>query len=91
MATETEKVSAERGSQYGDFGSMADTSQELRRMLVTHEMDSVKREAMQTICTKLARIATGNACHRDSWFDIAGYAMLVVKDLDTRPSPEAVV
>jgi hypothetical protein len=35
------------------------------------------------ICSKLARLACGDADHVDSWHDIAGYATLVVKDLES--------
>ena len=72
----------QRGNNYGDFSEMAFTAQTLKRMLTHDGMSDVQKEAMDLICTKLARIAHGNPDHRDSWHDIAGYATLVVLGLD---------
>ena len=72
----------ERGGQYGSFEEMAFTAQTLKRMLTHDGMSNVQREAMDLICTKLARIVHGNPDNKDSWLDIAGYAQLVVLDLD---------
>lgn len=89
----------ERGSQYGNFSQMAHLAQRLKDALITPVMTDVEKESMQLICTKLARIACGNPHNRDSWHDIAGYANLVVFDLDraekvgyttqTSPDPRA--
>jgi len=72
----------ERGEQYGDFKELADLAQDLKSMLITDEMNNVQKEAMDVICTKLARIVVGNPHNRDSWHDIAGYTQLVVLDMD---------
>ena len=83
MSTEELKETLQqRGSEYGDFAEMAFTAQTLKVMLVNDGMSNVQREAMDLICTKLARIAHGNPDNRDSWLDLAGYANLVVLDLD---------
>lgn len=91
MTTEQEKVSEERGKNYGDFSKMAADAQSLKCMLVSAQMNVVQREAMQMICTKLARIANGDPNHVDSWFDIAGYANLVVKDLQKSEEVKVIV
>ena len=83
MNTVNETLEA-RGKQYGDFGEVAELAQQLKKMLVVGAMVPVQREAMDLICTKLARLATGNPDHRDSWVDIAGYAQLAVLELDSR-------
>ena len=72
----------ERGEQYGDFRDMAFCAQTLKAMLIADDMNSVQKEAMDLICTKLARISHGNPNNRDSWHDIAGYAQLVTLDMD---------
>lgn len=72
----------QRGEQYGDFRQMAEFSQELKNLLLTDQMTAVQREVTEMICVKLARIVNGNPNHRDSWLDIAGYAQLVVNDID---------
>lgn len=76
------EILEERGNNYGDFADMACTAQQLKVMLTHDGMSSVQKEAMDLICTKLARIVHGNPDHIDSWRDIAGYANLVVLDLD---------
>lgn len=71
-----------RGSEYGDMREMAFTAQTLKQMLTHDGMSNVQKECLDVICTKLARIANGNPDNRDSWLDIAGYAQLVVLDVD---------
>ncbi len=72
----------ERGEQYGDFKQMALLATLLKNVLRRDDMNAVQREATDLICTKLARIAVGNPHNRDSWHDIAGYASLVVAQMD---------
>lgn len=84
-----------RGVTYGDFGKVAETAQGLLRVLKDTQrpvcnvpnqqmwdfLSSTQREALQMICTKLARILNGDPNHIDSWHDIAGYATLVEMEL----------
>lgn len=72
----------QRGNEYGDMREMAFTAQTLKSMLTHDGMTNVQKECMDVICTKLARIVHGNSDNRDSWLDIAGYAQLVVLDID---------
>ena len=39
---------------------------------------------MEQICMKLARIMSGNSFDIDHWHDIAGYASLVVREIERR-------
>lgn len=82
-------VLEERGQEYGDFEIVARTASEIRDAIMRphfsrHQdrMPAVQREAIIMIATKLARIANGNPGNVDSWRDIAGYATLVVRDLE---------
>ena len=79
---ELKETLQKRGSEYGDFSKVAFTAQTLKTVLANKEMTKVQRECLDLICTKLARIAHGNPSNKDSWLDIAGYAQLVVLDLD---------
>jgi hypothetical protein len=45
-------------------------------------MTDVQQEAFDFIASKLARILSGQAKFADHWRDIAGYAMLVVRELE---------
>ena len=76
-----DSVLKERGEQYGDFKDHAILSQALKNATRLNAPDYM-RESMDMICHKQARIVNGNPAHIDSWRDIAGYAMLVVKELD---------
>lgn len=40
------------------------------------------KEALEMIQTKVGRILTGDPTHRDSWHDIAGYAVLIEQLLE---------
>lgn len=78
----------ERGQRYGWFVGQAELSQELKRVVygalnTRHvQMESDQLEAMEMICSKMARIINGDPDYSDSWHDIAGYAKLVADRLD---------
>jgi len=44
-------------------------------------------EAIDLICTKMARIAHGDPTHIDHWLDIAGYSQLIVNRLQSQQTP----
>ena len=76
-----EATLAERGSRYGDFESVAETTRALMRTLADadkfDELSSAQYEALHMICSKMARIVNGDPDYTDNWHDIAGYAKLV--------------
>lgn len=79
-----DKVLNERGSRYGDFADVATVSQDLQHVLfcaADQKLADDQREAIQMICSKLARIVCGDHNYADSWTDIAGYATLIEKRL----------
>lgn len=77
---------AERGSRYGEFRSHASISQQLKHVLLCTDpqlsLNAMQREALEMICHKMARIVNGNPNYADSWRDVAGYASLVVRELE---------
>lgn len=75
----------QRGENYGDYRTMAEIAQRLKTVLRDAEGNCCSRyqtEALELICTKMARIVNGNPDHTDSWIDIAGYAKLVAEALE---------
>lgn len=81
----TNKLLEERGKTHGDFGDNARISQTLKDVVKSIDVDQfnvVQLEALDMICLKLSRIASGQADVVDHWADIAGYAQLVVNDLE---------
>lgn len=81
---DVDETLGERQSQYGSFKDVAGTTQYLLQMLSNDSMSDVQLEALHMICSKLARITHGDVNHVDSWHDIAGYATLVVNELENK-------
>lgn len=85
MLSEIENILQERDGAYGDFDVVAYRSQRIQFHMRLHDTTKkyteTQREALQMIASKLSRIATGDANHRDSWIDIAGYAQLAADSI----------
>jgi hypothetical protein len=83
----------ERGKTYGEFIDQAVITQALKEPLRSHpnweELRPDVREALEMICSKMARIVNGDPWHRDSWVDIAGYATLVERTIPSLAAPPA--
>lgn len=75
---------AERQAQYGEFSDVAELTSDLMGDLLKDDMSFVQREALHMICSKLSRLRHGDVNKIDTWLDIAGYATLVVRDLEKR-------
>ena len=83
-------ILAEPGSRYGQFHNHADIAQSLRDLLRHDNGDTNlkprlgwerltndKRQALDTIMDKIARILNGDPEYLDNWDDICGYSKLV--------------
>ena len=70
----------ERQSTHGDYSDTAEAAQQLKRVCQrirgNTEWTDVQKESLDLICTKIARLVSGDPNHKDSWDDIAGYAEL---------------
>jgi hypothetical protein len=82
MANDVQATLDARETTYGDFVEVARVSQELKRVihqacLRPDDMYGFQKEALDMICSKMARIVCGDPKYKDSWHDIAGYAKLV--------------
>lgn len=83
----TKKLLKEREETHGSFQNNAEISQELKDIIHTAisdlgEATPVQKEAIDMICLKLSRIASGQAHFKDHWDDIAGYATLAADELE---------
>lgn len=81
------EVLKERGATHGDFVVQSGVAQRLKE--IVHEYTSealhpIHMEALEMICVKMARILCGNVNEIDHWRDIAGYAQLVVRELEKK-------
>lgn len=90
--SEIDEVIRQRRTKHGDFRDDAGRAQLLKQAMRNSKnfstMSSVQRESIDNICTKLARIVSGNPDEIDHWLDIIGYATLAKNDL-TRLAEEA--
>jgi hypothetical protein len=82
MASDIDETLQERQKTYGDFRDVAASAVLIRDLLVSRPYRAIQEEALTMIANKLARIIQGDPDYPDSWRDIAGYAMLVVAELE---------
>jgi hypothetical protein len=76
-----------RAKTHGDYVNVARLAQvikmDLRYYGVKHEALSMsQKEALDMIASKIGRILSGDPNEVDHWRDIAGYAQLVVRELE---------
>jgi len=82
-----DKVLDARADQYGSFMQGADIAVRIKGIMhnaiARKDMHLYPDQllALDMIAVKISRIVNGNASHRDSWLDIAGYAKLVADRL----------
>lgn len=81
-----ESLITERGSRYGKFKDGAEIMQGLKDVMREvdgwHSLTPSQREALDMIQHKIGRILNGDPSYDDSWKDIAGYATLIVNELN---------
>ncbi len=79
----------QRQNRYGEYPKHAELAQALKTACHRHDngakwatMSAYQREAMDMICHKMARVMNGDPNYLDNWVDLAGYANLVVNELE---------
>lgn len=86
MSDGVDNILAERGKTHGDWKFQSAFSQQLKDAVHYApgygRLSNSARESLDMICVKISRIVCGDPSHKDSWDDIAGYAMLVAKSLE---------
>lgn len=85
---------SERGKRYGAFYAHAIITQALKDTMADSlkwpTLSPAKKEALEMIVHKIGRILNGDPSYRDSWTDIAGYALLIERDdRETNPNGRA--
>ena len=81
----------ERGDRYGPFDGHARITQSLKDCMsgkyqVTNwdVLKPEQKEALEMIAHKIGRILNGDPNYDDNWRDIAGYAQLIVNQLESK-------
>lgn len=86
LMTPTEALITERGSRYGKFKDGAEIMQPLKDTMRDvdgwNNLTASQKEALDMIQHKIGRILNGDPTYDDSWKDIAGYATLIVNELN---------
>ncbi|UVX29549.1 hypothetical protein PRB81_gp56 [Klebsiella phage VLCpiS13f] len=82
----TEALITERGNRYGKFKDGAEIMQSLKDTMRDvdgwNNLTASQKEALDMIQHKIGRILNGDPTYDDSWKDIAGYAILIVNELN---------
>jgi hypothetical protein len=75
----------EREKTYGNYADNCKLTQEMKDIVQAHPrwvtMSPDKKQSVEMILYKIARIITGDHGHKDSWHDISGFALLIEQDL----------
>jgi hypothetical protein len=85
---EVNTVLDEREDQYGSYMQSSDTAIKIKsamhNAIARNDLHLYPDQLMSLdmIAVKVSRIVNGNPSYRDSWLDIAGYAMLVADRLE---------
>lgn len=90
----------ERGDRYGDWKNHAQISQDIQNAIAKgwfmrgdgqylNEVPAYMLESLVMIANKIGRIINGDPYYDDSWRDIAGYATLVVEELNKKEQNNA--
>lgn len=88
--TDVKSILKERGDRYGSFQDHAQICQALKHGINYYlakrdkTLSDDKQQALDVICDKIARIINGDSEYIDNWIDIAGYAQLIVNDLESK-------
>lgn len=76
----------QRCLRYGSFDEHARITQSIKQIMQSGESwaktDDAQKEALEMIAHKLGRIVNGDPNYDDSWRDIAGYATLIVNQIN---------
>lgn len=88
----TDAILTERRATHGDYHEQAELGCAIRDLFATagrwRHLTKVQKDAALMVAVKLSRILTGNPHEKDHWADIAGYARLVVKDIEMYGTPK---
>ena len=88
IAPKTEDLLAERGSRYGKFADQAIIAQTIKDAMRAGRNWNIlspdKKEALDMLANKVARILNGDPEYADSWDDVIGYTKLVADTLEGR-------
>lgn len=81
----SEDILNEREKTHGEYCDVAKTAQsiqlDMRCSKNWFHLNSMQRESLEMIATKISRILNGDPNKKDHWDDISGYALLISREL----------
>jgi hypothetical protein len=84
----TDELLNERRKTHGSFHVHARVTQSIKNVMSVEEgydrLSQTQIESLHMIAHKIGRILAGNPNHKDHWDDIAGYAKLISRELETK-------
>lgn len=87
MSIQIETVLAERNATHGDYREQAAFAQQFKRMMRAgrnwERLDFYQAQSLEAFADKISRVLCGNFNEPDHYRDVAGYATLVVRELET--------
>ncbi len=79
-------ILAQRAATHGNYAEQAWVAQFIKQLLRAsprwRDLSLPQMESVEMIAMKLSRIVHGNPDEPDHWQDIAGYAQLIVRELE---------
>jgi len=85
MGNKIEEILKERGDRYGSFLTHSKICQDIKEVMRNtpswSSMTTDKKQALETIADKIARMLNGDPNYDDNWVDIIGYSQLVLNEL----------
>lgn len=76
----------ERATTHGDYREQAAFAQHFKRMMRAgrnwERLDFHQAQSLEAFADKISRVLCGNFNETDHWRDVAGYAQLVVRELE---------
>jgi hypothetical protein len=80
-----DEILEERGYKYGDYSEDARISQSIKAVMRNtpnwNGLSDDKKETLEMMAKKVARILNGDPEHDDSWVDVVGYVTLTIERL----------
>lgn len=86
MDSDIDKTLKERGDRYGSYLAQSTTTQNIKSAMMDspnwEALTPDKKESLEMIALKVARILNGDPEYHDNWHDIIGYTKLVADTLN---------
>lgn len=91
MAENVTEILQQREGTHGLYSEVCSISQGIKTTMQIgvnwRYLKAEQRESLEMIANKIGRILSGNSDFIDHWQDIAGYAALIVKEMEDDEQP----